>query len=124
MFKIPRVPSKTPTPKKKSEHEKELFDKDKLIENLRKQLDEQKKIEELRKAMKELTQAQKKAIDEASSRGLELQPENHFPVNFQIWHKVVPYLDRLHPMYSTLNLHWTGKGGWLDIPKEHGQIVK
>ena len=117
MFKIPRVPSKTPTPKKKSEHEKELFDKDKLIENLRKQLDEQKKIEELRNAKKELTQAQKKAIDEASSRGMELQPENHFPKTYVIWHKVVPYLDMHHPIYSTLDLYWTGEGKWLDVPK-------
>ena len=122
MFKIPRIPSKTPTPKKKTDQEKELSDKDKLIENLTKQLEEQKRIEELRNPNKELTQEQKKEIDEAGSRGLELQPENHFPGKYKIWHKVVPYLDRHHPMYSTLDLHWTGKGKWQDIPKEHSQV--
>ena len=40
VFKIPRIPSKTPTPQKIKEQEKELFDKDKLIENLRRQLNE------------------------------------------------------------------------------------
>ena len=123
-FKIPRIPPRSPTPKKKIEKKTEESDKDKLIEDLRKQLEEQKKMEELRNPKKVLTQAQKVAIEEANGKGLELQPENHFPVNFQIWHKVVPYLDRLHPMYSTLNLHWTRKGKLLDIPKEHGQIVK
>ena len=42
VFKIPRIPSKTPTPQKTKEYEKELFDKDKLIENLRRQLNDQK----------------------------------------------------------------------------------
>ena len=55
---------------------------------------------------------------------MKLQPENHFPEGFEIWHKAVPYLDMTHPFYSTLDLHWTGEGKWQDIPKEPGQIVK
>ena len=78
VFKIPRVPSKTPTPQKSKEHEKELFDKDNLIENLRRQLNEQmnsKKTEDSKKPGKELTPAQKKVIEEANSRAQILQPE-------------------------------------------------
>ena len=81
-------------------------------------------MEKLRDPKKVLTQVQKVAIEAARGKGLELQPENHFPGSVEIWRKAVPYLDMKHPMYSTLCLHWTGKGEWLDVPKEHSQIIK
>ena len=100
IFKIPRVPSKTPTPQKNKDHEKELFDKDKLIENLRRQLNEQlnsKTLEDPKKPGNELTPAQKKVIDKSNSRAQILQPEKHYSEDYNIWHKVVPYLHMEHP---------------------------
>ena len=63
-------------------------------------------------------------IEEANRRAQVLQPEVHFDERHEIWHKVVPYLHRDHPFYSTLNLHWTGSGYWMDFPREPSQIVK
>ena len=71
-----------------------------------------------------MTPAQKKVIEEANSRAQILQPEKHYSEDYEIWHKVVPYLDLAHPFYSTLDLHWTGSGDWQDIPKKPGQVIK
>ena len=85
---------------------------------------EESKKEETKKPVKELTPAQKEVIEEANSKAQVLQPEAHYAETHEIWHKVVPYLHRVHPFYSTLSLHWTGSGFWMDFPGEPGQIVK
>ena len=54
-FKIPRIPSKTPTPQKEKAKEKELEEKDRQIEELKKQLNDQMNANKQEESKKEET---------------------------------------------------------------------
>ena len=73
-----------------------------------------------------MTKAQAEVIEEAvreSNKNTKvLQIENHYPIGNRYHHfhqgKVVDYLHRDHPRFTTLSLQWSHKGEWCGLPKD------
>ena len=74
-----------------------------------------------------MTPAQVKVIEQAvrefHSDTRVLQAEKHYPKGSDISPKVVNYLHKDHPYFTTLNFHWTEKGNWYDLPRDPTQII-
>ena len=130
-FKIPKVPLSS----HKNRKDRDIEDRNRQIAELKKQLKLQE--EEIQRSsnidrkvneeFENMTPAKARVIEQAirdfNANTRILQAEKHYSKGSDITPKVVNYLNVGHPTFTTLDLQWTEKSDWYDLPRDPTQIT-